>query len=216
METFGGIVLVGIMILMWIAHAKKHYEGQVNAFNSAVDRKIKEHDEERKKIASHVKAMLIDEAKAGSISIVNRGGEKPRDLQQQTQQAVQPAVAATSKTEASSEPQKPKTNVVTLEQGKGRVIFLGEEMDAQRGYAIFTCKLLDPQSGAIATFHGAQLKGEGMKIGDLVSIRRMPSETITKPDGSTRRKNRFQVERSAEAENPIVEEGEEPSIATGM
>jgi hypothetical protein len=208
MQTLGIIVLVGIVLLVWFNHATKHYQAQIAAFNAAIDRRIKEKEDERKKIASSVKAMLVDEAKAGSIAIVSRGGEKPRDVQQQ--QAAQPAVAQSS-TEGSV-PQKPKSNVVTLEQARGRVIFLGDELDAQRGYAVFTCKVLDPNTGSVATFQGAQLKGEGIKIGDSVLIRRLPSETITKTDGTTRRKNKFQVERTAESE---ADDGEASSVAMG-
>ncbi|OIQ71789.1 hypothetical protein GALL_465910 [mine drainage metagenome] len=184
----GILLVVGIMAFLAFAHARNNYQHQVNAWDGAVERAVQEKLKMHQDVAKHVKNILVQEGFA------IRTKETPAAMSGQRSATAEawPAQAASASAAAVEQPSDTKKASVTpLQEGTGRIVFLGEVPDPVKGYDVFTCRLLG-KDGEVE-FRGAQLKGESLRMGDLVTIRRLPSESITQTDGSTKRKNRFEV-----------------------
>ncbi len=182
MEIIGFLFIGFIAFFAATSHARQHYQRQVDIYSQAVERGIKARDDEHRKIAVHVKEQMVREGLAFAFASAPKGAK-----QMDAESAGKPLQAQAPMSPATSG----KVAIEPLQQGTGRVVFLGEVFDSAKQYDIFTCRLLG-KDGEVE-FRGAQLKNEGLRMGDLASIRRLPSESITRPDGSTRRHNRFEV-----------------------
>ena len=193
------VFFLGLIFFAAVAHSTRHYKAQQTAWNSAVERAAQAKEKERAEIIRHVKDALAADGFIVRGNAAAKGAWHPAPVDPQPAPAVaQPAPAAAQGKAAPVHP---------LQEGTGRVIFLGETREAGSNYDIFTCRLLG-KDGDVVEFKGAQLKGAGLRLGDLVTIHRMPSESITRPDGSTRRKNRFEVTKVAE--EPVKESDDTP------
>lgn len=183
---FAIMLVVGIVTYLAVLAARNNYIHQVNTWNNAVERGVQEKMKMHADVAKHVKNLLVQEGFA--VRSKEQSSNLPKwqsDAGLPNKETAEEPSGQTAGREIS------KATVVALQSGTGRIVFLGEVPDPVKGYDVFTCRLLG-KDGEME-FRGAQLKGEGMRLGDLVTIRRMPSESITQKDGSTKRKNRFEV-----------------------
>lgn len=197
---FGIAVVVAIVAWIAVHHARSNYQGQVSSWNKALDRAVEEKMKMHQDVAKHVKNLLVQEgfavrAKDASPAMTGRAS------------AIADVATVSTSTITGEQPAKPKAAVAVtpLQEATGRVVFMGEVPDPVKGYDIFTCRLLGKE-GEVIEFRGAQLKGESMRMGDLVTIRRLPSESINQKDGSVKRKNRFEVIQMEQKTPDVTEE----------
>jgi hypothetical protein len=202
---WGTLVIIAIVAFMAMKHSTKHYQTQMQAWDRAIERGVQEKMKMHQDVAKHVKNILVQEGFAVRAKEAGMPVSAPRAATANTPAQIAATPAAASNAGAQAETKK--AAVVPLQEATGRVVFLGEVPEPGKGYDIFTCRLLG-QDGEVE-FRGAQLKGEGLRMGDLVTIRRLQSESLTQADGSTKRKNRFEVIKQdvspALAEEPQVE-----------